>query len=183
MQIRYRQSVRKNRARTFWSMLLVLGILLLLLLLQTTLLPTLSVFSAVPNLSLVLCICFSLAHGGPTALVFSVFAGLLQEALNGGAMGYNALLYLMLSWICVCLSDRCSGRSMLLTPPLVFIFTLVHACLYWGAMFILWNEHGFGSLLLRHIFPSALYNTVTAPIFVFLVDKLCGIEASGRDLA
>lgn len=174
--------MRKNRAKKVWSMLIVIGILLLLLILQTTLLPTLSIFSAVPNLPLVLCICFSLIHGGPAALVFSVFAGLLPEALNGGTMGYNALLYLMLSWICVFLSDRWNGRSMLVTLPIVFLFTLVHACFYWGAMFFLWGEHGFGGFLLRHILPSALYNTVIAPIFIFFVHKLCGIEASGRDL-
>lgn len=182
MQIKYRQSVRKNRAKRVWSTSLVLCTLLFLLVLQTTLLPMLSVFSAVPNLSLVLCLCFSLAHGGPAALVFSVFAGLLQEALNGGAMGYNALLYLLLSWICVCLSDRWNGRNMLLATLAVFIFTLVHACFYWGAMFLLWNQHGFGGFLLRHILPSTLYNTVIAPVFIFLVNKLCFIETSGRDL-
>lgn len=182
MQIRYGQNARKTRAKRVWSMLLVVCILLLLLILQTTLLPMLSIMSAVPNLSLVLCICFSLAHGGPAALVFSVFAGLLQEALNGGAMGYNALLYLMLSWMCVCFSDRCNTRSMLFALPIVFMLTLVHACFCWSAMFILWNEHGFGQLLLHHILPSALYNTVIAPIFIFLVHKLRFIEASGRDL-
>lgn len=162
-------------------MLIIIGILLLLLIVQTTLLPDWSVFSSVPNLSLVLCICFSLMQGGQAALVFSVFAGLLQEALNGGATGYNALLYLALSWICVCLSDRYNGRSMLFTLPIVLVFTLVHACFYWGAMFLLWNENGFGQFLLHQILPSALYSTVTAPIFVFLVDKLCDREASGRD--
>lgn len=182
MKIRNRQSVRKNRAKRMWSMLIAIGILLLLLILQTTRLPTLSVFSVVPNLSLVLCICFSLAQGRPAALVFSAFAGLLQEALNGGAMGYNALLYFMLSWICVYLSDRWNTRSMLFTLPIVFFFTLVHACFYWGTMFFVWNEHGFGRFLLHHILPSALYNTMTAPIFVFLVNKLCFMEASGRDL-
>ena len=182
LQIRYRQSVRKNRARTVGSMLIIVCILLLLLVLQTTLLPMLSVFFAVPNLPLVLCIYFSLIHGGPAALVFSVFAGLLQEALNGGAMGYNALLYLLLSWICVCLSDRWKGRSMLVTLPIVFLLTLVHACFYWGVMFLLWNQYDFGGFLLHHIFPSTLCNTVIAPIFIFLVNKLCSIEASRRDL-
>ena len=182
MQIRYGQSVRKKRAKRLRSMLIIIAILLLLLILQTTILPTLSVFSAVPNLLLVLCLCFSLAHRGPAALVFSVFAGLLQEALNGGAMGYNALLYLLLSWICVCLSDRWNGRRMLLALPIVFIFTLVHACFYRGAMFLLWNQHGFGGFLLRHILPSALYNTVIAPVFIFLVNRLCFIETRGRDL-
>lgn len=182
LQIEYGKNVRKTRAKRVWSMLLVVCILLLLLILQTTLLPMLSIMSAVPNILLVLCICFSLAHGGPAALVFSVFAGLLQEALNGGAMGYNALLYLLLSWICVCLSDRWNGRRMLLALPIVFIFTLVHACFCWSAMFILWNQHGFGGFLLRHILPSALYNTVIAPVFIFLVNRLCFIETSGRDL-
>ncbi len=182
MQIEYRKSVRKKRARTAWSMLIIVCILLLLLVLQTTLLPTLSVFFAVPNLPLVLCISLCLIHGGPAALVFSVFAGLLQEALNGGAMGYNALLYLVLSWICVFLSDRWNGRSMLVTLPIVFLFTLVYACFYWGAIFFLWNEHGFGGFLLHHILPSALYNTVTAPIFIFLVNKLWFLETGRRDL-
>lgn len=182
LQIRYGQNTRKYRAKTMWSMLVIVCILLLLLVLQTTLLPTLSIFSAVPNLPLVLCIRFSLAHGGPAALVFSTFSGFLQEALNGGAMGYNALLYLLLSWICVCLSDRCRGRSMLVTLPIVFLLTLVHACFYWGAMFFLWNQHGFGGFFLRHILPSALYNTVTAPVFIFLLNKLCFIEINRRDL-
>lgn len=172
MQAGYRKGAKNNRAKRVGSTLLAGVILLLLLLLQTTILPTISIYSAVPYILLVFCVCYSFIQGGATALVFSVFAGFLQETLNGGAMGYNALLYLLFSWICVFLHDHTNGRNYLLVSVIVFFLTLFYGCFRLGVPCSLWNAGDLGRLFLRPILPSALYSTLTAPMFVFLVDKL-----------
>lgn len=172
MQAGYRKGAKNNRAKRVGGTLLAVLILLLLLLLQTTILPTISIYSAVPYILLVFCVCYSFIQGGATALVFSVFAGFLQETLNGGATGYNALLYLLLSWICVFLHDHINGRNYLLAPVIVFFLTLFYGGFHLGVACSLWNAGDLGRLFLRLIFPSALYSTLTAPMFVFLVDKL-----------
>ncbi len=161
----YLVKVRNQRAKHLAFGAVFAFVLLLSLLLQS---------AYVPNVSLTLCICFCLKRRNAAALVLSALCGFLQETLSGGAMGDCPLLYLLIGWLSIFLSDRFYGQTLKVTLCLVFALSFLYSLLFWGIRCLAWGTDGYGQLLFFNMIPSALYNTALAPLCAWLVRKLFG---------
>lgn len=140
--------------------------ILLFLLLQSTLLQYIRIYSVIPNLLVVFIILTALIRGNVEGAVVGFFAGLALDMLSGKLLGFYTLLGMYLG-IAVGSVNRRLYRENLLV---VVFFTFAASVLYETAVYFL-NTFMSGDIellypLTHRILPEALYNSVAA-VFLY----------------
>lgn len=73
--------------------LIMIILIILCFVLQSTLLPALSIGSIAPNLAVLITVSFALMRGKKEGMFIGFFSGLLMDIFFGSTIGFNALLY------------------------------------------------------------------------------------------
>ncbi|WP_066503406.1 rod shape-determining protein MreD [Abyssisolibacter fermentans] len=146
---------------------LVIGtIVLFSFLLQSTVLQYFAIFGIVPNLCLVIIICFALLKGSKTGATIGIVLGFLYDIIFGSALGVFALIYFLIGYGSGMFNKKVFTSTML-TP---FIFTIIATilCNLCQTLFFYLNNYDMNYL---EIFKSmfileSLYNSILS-IFIF----------------
>lgn len=150
----------------------ILLYIIVILILQTVILPRLNFFGVIPDLILVSVVIFSIQAEAPLALTFALSLGLVQDSFAGG-LYLNAILKVILSAVVVRLKEKYLGNEREFTFGLVAVLTPVYliseALIY---LFFFHQSVGtFGSFILRLVF-STLYNLIMAALLRSLIRGL-----------
>ena len=148
--------------------LLLFGVGLLMILLQTTFLHF---FPVVPDLILVLCVYWGLHHPTVGAVLGSFVLGYSVDVVSSPILGINAFAMSL-----VFLAVYLSSRSIWLHSPLVSAIVVLLASLVKGfALVLVWalflSTEGFWMGAIRYILLEALVAALLAPVVFALLRR------------
>ena len=157
---------------------LMVPLLLVAALLQSTAAARLQVFGVKPDLVLLLVILGTLLYGGRPGVVWAFIGGLALDIFSGGPMGASSLA-LMAAALVTGLGHRPLSRFNLLVPlAAAMLGTLVYAAVYLSLLAAL-NMAGLfeRSLplwdIVRYVvFPAMLYNTALMLLALPLLNRM-----------
>lgn len=147
----------------------------LLTLIQSTLLQHARVFEVKPNLLLVFIVAVALLRGNTEGAVVGLFAGLMQDMVSGGVLGFYALLGMYTGLIVGSLNRKLYRENLLIMIFFTSIVSVIYEFLvyffyklgvYISGGFVAVELELYSAMLLK-ILPEAAYNCIAA-IFIFL---------------
>lgn len=140
---------------------------------QTTFMHSLKIHNAIPNLLVVLVICFSLMELNElVSAVFGLVCGILLDVSGGRVFGVNSLLCMSLAYVCTMVSEKLFKGKFWVSILFVFITSMVYEFLYYLLCFGIWIDAHIFHPALFSIIPTTLYNVCVAVLLFFLIKRL-----------
>jgi len=150
----------------------VVPLLVLVAILQTTLLPHLSVGGARPDLMLLMVISWSLRRGLNEGVVWAFCGGLALDLLSGAPLGSSSLALIIVA----ILTNLVRGGSVRSRAALPWVMAALATFAYYGVLSIILAITGrpidVGTIVFRHVLPSAVYNVVVVALVYSLLTRL-----------
>ncbi len=146
--------------------------LLVAAVLQSSLGSRITIFTARPDLVLLLVVTYSVSQGGEEGLIGGLIGGLLVDLLSAIPFG-TATISMGLIGLASGLGEANIYRANLFIPLVaVFVATVVyHSVLMLTLQAAGWNVEWIGTLALQTV-PGALFNAILAPLAFVLVKKI-----------
>ena len=137
--------------------------------LQTTLLPYLSIGGVLPNTALIIVVSYALLRGSISGAMVGFFSGMLMDIFFGTSIGFYALLFL-LAGLAIGRSQKEFYRENYLLPVIICSLTaMVYESIVFITGFVFQGETNILYFLLRLLIPAAVYTAVvTVPIYRLL---------------
>ena len=153
--------------------LLKSAIIVVALLIQLTLINSVTILGVKPDLILIVILVFSLLKGGKEGAISGFVSGLLQDIFSTGLLGINALVKTVIGFTCGTLKEKIFHEHILfLIPAITFIASLVQSIL----IFLLLRAFGIEYSLVWSIkqvaLPEALYSSLLSPFIFLVINKL-----------
>lgn len=147
------------------------AILFCLALLQTTVMPRITVLGVHPDFVLMVITSWSLLRGSEEGMLWALVGGVVMDLFSGAPFGVCTLSLLVVSFLSG-LGQRNVFRFDLLTPILAIpLVTLVYQLIILGLLFVFGWRADWKVSLNQVVFPSMLVNTMGMPI-VYLAARL-----------
>lgn len=145
---------------------------------QTSLFHSFEILSIVPNLLVVLVICFSLVETNLiSSSVFGLICGLLLDvADNGEVFGVGALLCMLLALLCTCAGEKLFKGKFWVSMLFVFVASLLYEAVYYVLFLGMWQSGYLLYSLLHVVIPTAVYNLVVAVPLFLIVKRIRPVE-------
>jgi rod shape-determining protein MreD len=143
---------------------LTFGILFGLALLQSTVVPRLTLLGVHPDLMLLAVTSWSLLSGSAEGMLWALIGGLTMDLFSGAPFGVCTLPLLVVGFLSG-LGEKTVFRLDLLIPILVIPLTsLVYGVGMWALLRVLGWPAEWGQSLIQVILPGALVNTLGMPV-------------------
>lgn len=159
---------------------LVLIQLLLCFLLQSTVMPALSLAGVVPDLLLILVITVAYTRGSISGMLTGLLAGLLTDACFGDFVGLCALFYLCIGYVAGYSKKIYDERDYVLPMLMIAAGEFLYTFAYYVAHFLLRSRTELGYYFLHMILPRIVYTVLAAavlyPLFHLLHRLLLRLE-------
>ncbi|MDL2248900.1 rod shape-determining protein MreD [Tyzzerella sp. OttesenSCG-928-J15] len=134
--------------------------------LQSTLFENFELFSIRPNTALVILICFSVLRSDGESAAIGFFTGLLQDIVFGKAIGFFALLGMIIGYVCGKPFKDFYRENYFLPLFMVVIATFFYEFSIYIFTFLFRGRLDVVYYLRRIIIPSVCYNAfITLPIY------------------
>lgn len=148
---------------------LLLGALLLAALFQATLGGRITIFTARPDLVLLLVVTYSVVQGGEEGLIAGLLGGLMVDVLSAIPFG-TATVSMGLIGLATGLGEANVYRANLITPLVtVFLATIFyHSVLMLTMQAVGWSVEWISTLALQTV-PGAVFNGLLAPLAFAMV--------------
>ncbi|NLJ33738.1 MAG: rod shape-determining protein MreD [Firmicutes bacterium] len=141
-------------------------LVLLCLILQSTLLATFSPWGLIPDLILIYVVSTALIRGSNEGALWGFFAGLGLDLISSGFLGLHCLLKMVLGFFIGLVEEKIFKDNLLLPVLVLFAATLVHELLFLlFAASYKQLEVRFLPALSTIILPLSLYNALLSPFF------------------
>ncbi|NLI60564.1 MAG: rod shape-determining protein MreD [Clostridiales bacterium] len=148
----------------------IFGILLLNLIIQSSVFPFMEIFHVKPDSLLSLVVSFSLVAGNPTGALVGFFGGLLQDILFGNNIGLYALQYMLVGYLIGMIYGK-----MYVDKFFIPIIAVISANIIKQSMMLVYNFFTQSGVLTDKIFfqiiiPESFYTAILMPfVFSFIV--------------
>ncbi len=150
---------------------LKIGIILVILLIQLTLINSFTIQGVKPDLILLVVMVFSLLQGAEEGSISGFASGLLQDVFSSGLLGINALAKTIIGFVCGILRAKVFAEHILfIIPVITFIASIGHCILIFLVLRAFGTEYNLAWSFKKVALPEALYNSLLSP-FVFLAVK------------
>lgn len=154
--------------------------ILFTVLIQSTIVPVLSIGYVKPNIIVILCVAFGLMRGRKAGLWTGFCAGLLVDFFYGSVFGVYALIYMYVGYFsgyaCRVLYDDDIKVPMFLTAAADLFYSLA----VYALQFLLRGRLGVGVYFYRIIIPEMFYSTLLAFIvyrfYYFINNRLMSVQ-------
>ena len=148
-----------------WVTAVIIGIAYVL---QTTLMHSVAIFGAMPDLVLIALFCYSIVEGKERGAMAGVLTGLFVDLMSGGAFGFHTLIYMYLGVAAGILGNHVFGKNALTAMMITCILSLLYGFVLAVSMYVSKTDRNIGYMLLQITLPSAVYNAVIS-FFVYLL--------------
>lgn len=154
------------------NIFLVILMVILNFVFQSTILPSLSIFGVVPNTALIFVILFSLNKGKYYGGFLGLTIGLIQDIMFSTTVGVNAFIYFFIGYTIGSLEEVLSKDNII--SPVIFsvLGTIFYNFLYFFFMFFLSRRVPFFSLMKNVLFVEIIYNTLATIIIYKIISKI-----------
>lgn len=140
--------------------------LILCFLLQSTVMPAISMAGVVPDLLLILVITVAYTRGRVAGMITGLAAGLLTDACFSEMLGLCALFYLCIGYLAGFSQKIYEERDYTLPMLMIAAGEFLYSFAYYVAHFLLRSRTAFGYYFLHLILPRMVY-TVLAAVFLY----------------
>ncbi|HEY8202079.1 MAG TPA: rod shape-determining protein MreD [Actinomycetota bacterium] len=144
------------------------AIMLAAVLLQTTVLPQLTLFGAAPDLVLLVTISMGLLEGPVAGAAVGAAGGLLEDLLLTAITGLTALTYLLVGYAVGKIRPYTQSTSVLVPVTGIFVGTVAAQLTYAALSVLLGGPPSAMDRVLQTSMLGGLYNAIIAP-FVYPV--------------
>jgi rod shape-determining protein MreD len=144
------------------NMLIWLGVLVVTIIIQSTLMPLISVKGIHPDLLLVIVVSYALLSGKENGVGIGFFAGLLQDLVSGSIFGISTLSKLATGYI-FGLAERKVFKEHVLLPILAtLVATLFNGLVGIILLLIFGYKIDIAAAVMQNIVPLVGYNLIIA---------------------
>ena len=143
---------------------LILLELVVCFLLQSTVMPAVSLAGVVPDLLLILVIAVAYTRGRVAGMLTGFAAGLLTDAYFGGLLGLCALFYLCIGYLAGYAQKIYDERDYTLPMLMILAGEFVYSFAYYIAFFLLRSRTEFGYYFIHLILPRMVYTVLAAVV-------------------
>lgn len=150
----------------------ILGILMLNIVLQSSLFPFLQINNIIFDSLLALVVSFSLMAGNPTGAVVGFVGGLLQDILFGNNIGLYALQYMLIGYIVGLAYMKVYTDRLLIPVVFVVLASILKQVVVLIYNFFMQIDIPLDKALYKIIIPETLYTVILMPIVFTLIHKL-----------
>ncbi|MDD6034994.1 MAG: rod shape-determining protein MreD [Lachnospiraceae bacterium] len=144
---------------------LVLLQLIVCFLLQSTVMPAISMAGVVPDLLLILIITVAYTRGRIAGMFTGLAAGLLTDACFGEMVGLCALFYLCIGYLAGFSKKIYDERDYMVPILMMIAGEFLYSFSYYVAHFLLRSRTEFGYYFLHLILPRMVYTVLAAVVF------------------
>lgn len=154
------------------TLYLVVPLLLLVAVVQTSAMPHLRIWGVFPDLPLLVVVSWGLLRGAKEGLVWGLIAGLCVDLLSGAPAGAATASLVAVGFLAG-LTQRGAFRAQVLLPvAAVFVATMLYDLIFLLAMLISGRPVQWLATMGRIILPSAALNLLLTPIVYWLLRSL-----------
>ena len=146
------------------NIFIIIGIVVLNFILQSTILQYIGISGVVPNTSLILVNIFGLLGGKNIGAIVGLITGLLQDIFFGGPIGINALTYSVIGYSIGLLDNKVFKENLLLPLSTTFVSTFAYHILYYLFMIFLSIDVSFTLMLKNILLKETIYNSLLSII-------------------
>jgi len=156
----------------FRRWILSFGLIAILIVIQTTWLDYIAVYSVIPDLSLIAIVYISFKSPGMQGQSVGFATGLLQDGISAAPFGLNAFIKTSIGWLANLLTGKFYIDKIFMPALFGFVATLAKA-LYLAILSVIFSEKILSyDLLGRVLWIEVAYNAVIAPILFLLLSPL-----------
>jgi len=155
------------------KILLKSAIIVVTLLIQLTLINSITILGLKPDLIMVVVVVFSLLKGEKEGTISGFASGLLQDIFSTGLLGINALAKTVIGFTCGILKEKIFHEHILfLIPVITFIASITQSILIFLLLRAFGIEYNLVWSLKQVALPEALYSSLLSPFIFLAVNKL-----------
>lgn len=144
--------------------LVLLALVALTLLLQTTVFAFFQVAGVKPDLILMLVVFNGFLQGSREGAFLGFLAGLMQDAFTGSYIGLNALTKMLAGYLVGLAEGRLYKESAILAAVMTFLASVVSQLVYYVLLFYLQVLVSPQGAFFQVIIPTAIYTTLLVPL-------------------
>ncbi len=149
------------------------AIIVIALLIQLTLINSITILGIKPDLIIIIVVIFSLLKGEKEGTISGFASGLLQDIFSTGLLGINALAKTVTGFICGILKEKIFHEHILfLIPVITFFASLMQSILIFLLLRAFGVEYNLAWSLKQIALPEALFNSLLSPFIFLAIDKL-----------
>ena len=157
--------------------IVVLLIIIVGFLLQSTVFQTLSIGSITPNPMVIIVSSFGFMRGKKEGLAVGFFCGLLEDIFYGRLLGMHAMIYMYIGYVNGYFNHIFYGDDIKLPISLISVSELVYGLGTYLIMFLMRSRFAFSYYMVRIILPELVYTIVMTLVFYRLIFSInCKLE-------
>ena len=152
-----------------------IGIIILNFILQATVFSYIEIFQVAPNTALLIVVSYAMLRGDVPGALMGFLAGILIDIMFGSVIGFYALLYAVMGFLCGKPFKDFVRENYLLPIVLSIVAALALELAIYFALFVLRGDSDFALILRTRIIPATVYTAMlSVPIYilVYRLDKL-----------
>ena len=147
-------------------------IILLAFLLQTTVFHKLALANVVPNLLLILTVCYSYMRGRTSGEVIGLVCGLMLDMMYGSVIGLYAFIFMTIGFLCGYCQKIYFTDNYILPCVLVGLSDLVYGFYYYITEFLFRGKLHFTFYFSHIILPELIYTLVISVVVFRVLNRL-----------
>jgi rod shape-determining protein MreD len=144
------------------KMIIWLGVIVIALILQSTVLPLIAIKGIYPDMLLVVVVSYALLSGKEKGVGMGFFVGLLQDLAFGSVFGSNTLSKLAIGYFFGMAERKVFKEHVLLPVAATAVATVFNSLVIFIVLFILGYKTNLFNAVMNNILPLALYNLIIA---------------------
>lgn len=156
-------------------------IILIAFLLQTTVFQALALANVVPNLLLVVTICYGYLRGRTSGILTGFFCGLLLDMICGTVVGLYAFACMTIGFVIGFCQKIYFTDSLILPSILIVAGDFLYGIYYYITEFLMRGKLHFGFYFLHIILPEMIYTALVGILVYRFIDMLEDFLALQRE--
>ena len=158
-------------------------IIFITFLLQTTLCQSMALANVVPNLLLVVTICYGYLRGRTSGILIGFFCGLLLDMVYGSVIGLYAFVFMTIGFVIGFCQKIYFTDSLILPSILIVAGDFLYGIYYFVTEFLMRGRIHFGFYFLHVILPEMIYTALVGILVYRFLDMLERFLTSHREEA
>lgn len=149
--------------------IVIVLLILICFLLQSTVFKTLSIASISPNLLIILTSSFGFMGGKKEGLWVGLLCGLLEDVFYGRLLGMHAVIYMYIGYANGYFNQIFYGEDIKLPLALISVSELIYGFGMYAVMFMMRSRFAVSYYMTRIILPELLYTIVVTLVLYRLI--------------
>lgn len=149
--------------------IVIILIICISFLLQSTVFKTLAIGSISPNLMIIVTSSFGFMKGKKEGLWVGFLCGLLEDIFYGRLLGMHAMIYMYIGYANGYFNHIFYGDDIKLPISLISVSELVYGLGMYAIMFMMRSRFAFSYYLVRIILPELLYTIIITLVFYRMI--------------